>query len=236
MRNGPRTRAFTLVELMIVMVVIAMLGAILLPILSRARELARRTKCQHNQEQIHHALILYSGDYRGWLPPAHRPPPPPPTNKVGEKDGATIALNGLGYLWEPLVAKEDWTSLESLQASVTCPSTNYWGSQTCRDPSSPGAPDVFFCSYLYRGGDVPLAHAGNTTVLGTQDDLETITQDFGKFILATDANHESGSNHHNHGGTLNISLLSDGSVDRRIPSADYGGTTRDFVKDLENRR
>ena len=236
MRNGTRTHGFTLVELMIVMVVITILGAILLPVMSRARELARRTKCEHNQEQIGHTLTLYAGDYREWLPPAHRPPTLTPTNKVGEKNEATIALNGLGYVWAPLVAKQDWTSLETVQASVTCPSTNYWGSQTCRDPSSPGAPDVFFCSYLYRGGDVPLSHAGNTTVLDTQDDLQMITQEFGKFILATDANHESGESRHNHGGTLNISLLSDGSVDRRIPSADYGGTTRDFVKDLENRR
>lgn len=58
---GPR--AFTLIELLIVIAIIALLAAILFPAFSRARENARRSSCQSNQKQVLLGLTQYTQDY-----------------------------------------------------------------------------------------------------------------------------------------------------------------------------
>jgi len=62
---------FTLIELLVVMVVIAMLMGILMPVLGRAEEEARKTKCRSNLRQIGQALIVFSNDNRGYTPQTH---------------------------------------------------------------------------------------------------------------------------------------------------------------------
>lgn len=60
-------RGFTLVELLVVIGVIAVLIAILLPTLAKARESGWRVKCAANLKQWHAAVMLYVGDH-GYLP------------------------------------------------------------------------------------------------------------------------------------------------------------------------
>ncbi len=65
-----RKSGFSLVELLVVVVIIAILGAIVLPTLSRARESARRASCANNLRQMGIALKMYAGEAKaGRLPP-----------------------------------------------------------------------------------------------------------------------------------------------------------------------
>lgn len=61
-------RAFTLVELLVVIGIIAMLIAILLPALQSARRQARRTNCLSNLRQLGQVTIMYATENRGWYP------------------------------------------------------------------------------------------------------------------------------------------------------------------------
>jgi len=60
--------AFTLIEMLLVVAIIALLISILLPSLGAAKEATRRTVCLSNQHQLHNASILYSNDHTGYLP------------------------------------------------------------------------------------------------------------------------------------------------------------------------
>ncbi|RMD74820.1 MAG: DUF1559 domain-containing protein [Lentisphaerae bacterium] len=64
----PLLRSFTLIELLVVIALIAILTALLLPALNRARSLAHLTACKTNQKQLALAFNLYTDDYSDYLP------------------------------------------------------------------------------------------------------------------------------------------------------------------------
>lgn len=63
-----KKRAFTLVELLVVISIIAILLAILIPAMNRAKETAKRIICSNQQKQVALGMNTYISDYDGMLP------------------------------------------------------------------------------------------------------------------------------------------------------------------------
>lgn len=85
---------FTLIELLVVISIIALLISILLPALSKAREVARQTSCFSKERQLGLATTMYAQDHDGFYPAANLEPnavlsPNAPDQGIGEDRGFT---------------------------------------------------------------------------------------------------------------------------------------------------
>jgi prepilin-type N-terminal cleavage/methylation domain-containing protein len=126
-----RKSAFTLVELLVVIGIIAVLVSILLPALSRARAAAARTQCLSNQRQLMAAVAMYQNRFRG---------APPPYIRNGGDPGSSHRLYNPELVVPPAKdsrnAYEGWTMLGMLYGTGIIVKTP--------KPSDP-PPVMFFC-------------------------------------------------------------------------------------------
>jgi prepilin-type N-terminal cleavage/methylation domain-containing protein/prepilin-type processing-associated H-X9-DG protein len=126
-----RRPAFTLVELLVVIGIIAVMISMLLPALNKARDAANVVTCASNLRQVGIALNMYANDYKGVLPPQWGVHPTTkqwvPVNSIG----TYVYALGLSFL------------------TPTAPSWETAGIRTAKPYYAPGKylpnADAFFC-------------------------------------------------------------------------------------------
>ena len=64
-----KNHGFTIVELLVVIAIIAILASMLLPALSKAREVAKGSLCMNNLKQQGYGITMYMDDHNDYVPP-----------------------------------------------------------------------------------------------------------------------------------------------------------------------
>jgi prepilin-type processing-associated H-X9-DG protein/prepilin-type N-terminal cleavage/methylation domain-containing protein len=111
--------AFTLVELLVVIGIIAILISMLLPALNKVRQTAWRIDCQSQMKQVAYGMLMYANENKGCLPPLWGRAP------TGSEDTA-VQDNWISLI-APYVSPSPGTGLNASMGAIklfTCPA--YW--------------------------------------------------------------------------------------------------------------
>jgi prepilin-type N-terminal cleavage/methylation domain-containing protein/prepilin-type processing-associated H-X9-DG protein len=147
---------FTLIELLVVVGIIAILAAMLLPALARARDQATRVQCASNLRQWGNALLMYAANNRGAFP--YNGPAIAPGIPMGGKD---IAWNStvVQDFFQGYLIRNKTLAQRSGENILFCPSEN-WHREIQNDTLLTGGLVGFFYMphrYLYNA----ITNSGN---------------------------------------------------------------------------
>jgi prepilin-type N-terminal cleavage/methylation domain-containing protein/prepilin-type processing-associated H-X9-DG protein len=175
-----RASGFTLVELLVVIGIIALLISILLPALSKARQMANQTKCLSNVRQIVQAFVMYTNDNHGWFPHgAIKTGPEHPDDWIWWQSDriANIADGGIGKYLD--VSQTNYAVLQ-------CPSDS-----VNERPASVGAAFTYNFSYtlnnFFRGVDQTSA-AGFDNLQGVEQ-ITSVARPADKVLIIEEDEH-----------------------------------------------
>jgi len=135
MKNSGVHRAFTVVELVVVIAIITALAALLLPALAKARFTAKKSVCASQLRQVYMMIAAYTGDY-ATVPPTARTP-----NQMAFGSGTQTL--GFGLL--------TWNGYCNNQFVLACPDTNYRPGSNQQEPAAPNfGPGYYYYWAVFR--------------------------------------------------------------------------------------
>ena len=178
-----KKQGFTLIELLVVIAIIAILAGLLLPVLARAREQARRSSCGNNCGNVIKCSHLYSdaSPNLGMFPHAVEA-----ATAAGEHDAAFITLGkvAMSQLYDAYVKDHRVFSCPS-KSTNTAPLTRY------EAPTEPTGAGIVVTNYGYDPGHTPVHATAGV---------------FGDLGSTHATNHDNSTNHGADGPGQNVAI------------------------------
>src|SRR5215469_3777883 len=172
-RRSIGKKAFTLIELLVVIAIIAILAAILLPVLSSAQERGKRAQCINNLKQVGVACTMYAQENNDIFPPATLNGGWGLNNPIEMNSNMLAAASSVGFN-----TNSSGTAAGSLAPSIwTCPER----------PTLPAqqTPPVWALGYQYYGGMTKWYPNGGATSAKAASPVKTTTSK-AQWMLAAD--------------------------------------------------
>ena len=173
----PSRRAFTLIEMLVVIAIIGILASMLLPSLARAKQKALRIKCMNNLNQIGKAMFMFGQDNDDWFPWNDWCPPFSVkaehfARNYKEDPGSIFACRGLKR--ELVTPKILLSPCDPTRAAAHEIVADQWKTYSAREGRP--IPNEAISYVIIKGGDLlrPTTVLATTRNLST-DDLATAT-------------------------------------------------------------